>query len=898
MAAPTPAAEEGPVRAGGFLEANLEWEEWRGDWPLALHAAAGSVAGLMEHLTMYPIDTIKTRVQALCIASTPSAAPANGAETGDVVRAREACRGGTGAQAPFSPHAETAGGGPAVRTGRGGGAPPQGHGLEAVRVSAARGLDAAGSLRAAAAPEGQLPQPRARKSPFCATCPLHERPLPPCPVAPATYTRQSPFSSLVVSPRDKPFSSVRHRDVAVCRMRQTRAADVTSQTLTRAPLDCGNLALSSRHVACQLPLRAPATGGGQSSTYSSLASPSGSPLAHSSASSSSAPRRAQGGGGRARGGRSLRGLEGVSQQAGGRAAAGRPAGTSALALVSRPAAHRPLTPFCSSLGRLGPSPVSIHASRRPFAQVCSPGRSLGSSSGLPSVCRLVGCAGQPGQRHPVPLSSASPFASASSVALSARGRLAPSLYAAATCAECQLRLAGEPWLLPQGPRSTEVGTRYVTTLAGSGELGASCGEPAGSQKAAGGRVSATFFVRGEEGVKAERGRSSVFSAARSLYREGGIPRFYRGATAVASGCVPAHALYFLCYEGTKEFFLDRKERSLSPSASASQSPSPASGDRRTEGTEAGDGDAASLGNAAEAPGCPRRAKGQRSNRWGPVPVEPPGAGWSDGWVAVGEAQVPGRSRPGGDAAEGAVAGEERLQLSPVESLICGGLATVTHDIVLTPMDVIKQRLQLGCYRSPLDCLRTVLQQEGVAALCRSLPATVLLNLPYGATLVCVNEWMKQTVFRRFEGYASGSTNLYLYFLCAAVSGGVAGLISNPLDVIKTRLQTQDCYLQRQEALARQATARAAGLGKGPGGLGPGATNLGSPPGAFLPRVSQKYTSLHNAVRTIFREEGVRGFWKGTSTRIALSAPATGICWGSYETVKYLWRRLYVKETGA
>ncbi|KFG33221.1 mitochondrial carrier superfamily protein, partial [Toxoplasma gondii FOU] len=34
---------------------------------------------------------------------------------------------------------------------------------------------------------------------------------------------------------------------------------------------------------------------------------------------------------------------------------------------------------------------------------------------------------------------------------------------------------------------------------------------------------------------------------------------------------------------------------------------------------------------------------------------------------------------------------------------------------------------------------------------------------------------------------------------------------------------------------------------------------------------------------------------GTSTRIALNTPATGICWGTYETVKFLWKRFNVAD---
>jgi solute carrier family 25 iron transporter 28/37 len=43
---------------------DLEWEEWRAeDISFIHHMVAGSLAGLAEHVTMFPIDTLKTHLQ-------------------------------------------------------------------------------------------------------------------------------------------------------------------------------------------------------------------------------------------------------------------------------------------------------------------------------------------------------------------------------------------------------------------------------------------------------------------------------------------------------------------------------------------------------------------------------------------------------------------------------------------------------------------------------------------------------------------------------------------------------------------------------------------------------------------------------------------------------------------
>lgn len=79
------------------------------------------------------------------------------------------------------------------------------------------------------------------------------------------------------------------------------------------------------------------------------------------------------------------------------------------------------------------------------------------------------------------------------------------------------------------------------------------------------------------------------------------------------------------------------------------------------------------------------------------------------------------------------------------SAIAGALASVAHDAVMTPLDVVKQRMQLGLYPRPYVAFRSILKNEGFGALYASYFTTILMNIPNAAVLVVTNDWMKSVL---------------------------------------------------------------------------------------------------------------------------------------------------------
>lgn len=186
--------------------------------------------------------------------------------------------------------------------------------------------------------------------------------------------------------------------------------------------------------------------------------------------------------------------------------------------------------------------------------------------------------------------------------------------------------------------------------------------------------------------------------------------------------------------------------------------------------------------------------------------------------------------------------------SVVSPAVCGGLSTISHDVIATPIDVVKQRLQVGSYKGMRDCIVTMLRNEGLRSFYRSLPITLFMNIPQTGLFVLLNENIKSLVGGREPRKDSLRQNTH-NFAIAGVSGGVAGFITTPLDVIKTKLQTQACHVSRSETF----------------------------------RVV--YPSVKRAFFDTFRRQGIRGMYSGALARAFLIAPSYALCWGTYETVK-------------
>lgn len=206
------------------------------------------------------------------------------------------------------------------------------------------------------------------------------------------------------------------------------------------------------------------------------------------------------------------------------------------------------------------------------------------------------------------------------------------------------------------------------------------------------------------------------------------------------------------------------------------------------------------------------------------------------------------------------------QVTGYGSVMAGAMAAFSHDLIMGPLDTVKQRLQLGHYRGLSHALSTMIANEGVISLVRSFPVTLATNVPYGMVMVGTNEFLKERWTESGE-----KLSLEVTLASSSLAGLTAAATTTPLDRIKTYLQTQQ--------------------------LTPACSVASTPPENCPLTSASKGTKKplvagwRQAATRIYQTEGAVGFFRGFTPRILSHTPAVAISWTTYETAKEYLRSL-------
>jgi len=176
--------------------------------------------------------------------------------------------------------------------------------------------------------------------------------------------------------------------------------------------------------------------------------------------------------------------------------------------------------------------------------------------------------------------------------------------------------------------------------------------------------------------------------------------------------------------------------------------------------------------------------------------------------------------------------------------LAGAVATLFHDAVMTPAEAVKQRMQMCCSKHTRwsHCARQLYREEGSRAFFRAYPTQLFMNVPFQVVQFMGYEYCKK-ILNPNDEYDISS-----HLISGAFAGATAAAVTNPLDVCKTLLNTQEPQLLRELNTSRIVGMRA-------------------------------------ALSTVYKVAGISGYFKGVRARIFFQAPSTAICWCTYEAIK-------------
>lgn len=191
-----------------------------------------------------------------------------------------------------------------------------------------------------------------------------------------------------------------------------------------------------------------------------------------------------------------------------------------------------------------------------------------------------------------------------------------------------------------------------------------------------------------------------------------------------------------------------------------------------------------------------------------------------------------------------------VKLSNTGNMLAGAIARASAGFVLMPLTIIKVRYEssLYSYRSLAEASTDILRKEGVRGFFSGFGATAIRDAPYAGLYVLMYEQIKRRLNAAASATASvtGETSLpvpmgvshaaAINFTSGILAAASCSVVSNPFDVIKTRIQLQP----------------------------------------------EKYHNMLHAVRRILAEEGVRSMWNGLALRMSRKAMSSALAWTVYE----------------
>lgn len=182
-------------------------------------------------------------------------------------------------------------------------------------------------------------------------------------------------------------------------------------------------------------------------------------------------------------------------------------------------------------------------------------------------------------------------------------------------------------------------------------------------------------------------------------------------------------------------------------------------------------------------------------------------------------------------------GSNGSSLSLGQYYLAGGAAGLTNSIISGPIEHIRIRLQTQphgrarLYSGPLDCVSKIVRQSGVTGLYRGQVVTLLREFHGYGVWFAAYEGLVGLLMRR-EQKKRSEISSWKFALCGGLAGEMLWLLSHPLDVIKSKMQSD-------------------GFGD-----------------------NQRYKTMREAFRSTWRTGGVRGLFNGLGPALLRALPVS------------------------
>ncbi|KAF2003900.1 mitochondrial carrier [Amniculicola lignicola CBS 123094] len=301
-----------------------------------------------------------------------------------------------------------------------------------------------------------------------------------------------------------------------------------------------------------------------------------------------------------------------------------------------------------------------------------------------------------------------------------------------------------------------------------------------------------------------------------------------------------------------------------------------------------------------------------------------------------------------DVGQKAIAGSRSFLHDVLESahhFALGSLAGAFGAFMVYPIDLVKTRMQnqrsgaVGqmLYKNSLDCARKVIKNEGFKGLYSGVLPQLVGVAPEKAIKLTVNDLVRG----KFTDKATGNIWLGYELLAGGTAGACQVVFTNPLEIVKIRLQVQGELVKSVEGTPKRSAMwiirnlGLLGLYKGASAcllrdvpfsaiyfptyshlkrdfFGESPTKslgvlqmltagaIAGMPAAYLTtpcdviktrlqvearKGEATYTGLRHAAKTIWAEEGFKAFFKGGPARILRSSPQFGFTLAGYELLQ-------------